>query len=117
MLTKATVIIDDEADLVDLFSEALEPNSFKVCAFTNPLEALNSIEKNPEDYGLVISDFKMPIIDGNELCTKLININPNLKVILMSAYSDVKYDKEKFLFMNKPISITQLIKLVKEHLP
>ena len=117
MLTKATVIIDDEADLVDLFSEALEPYSFMVCAFTNPLEALNSIEKNPEDYGLVISDFKMPIMDGNELCTKLININPNLKVILMSAYSDVKYDKEKFLFMNKPISITQLIKLVKEHLP
>ena len=117
MLTKATVIIDDEADLVDLFSEALELNSFKVCAFTNPLEALNSIEKNPEDYGLVISDFKMPIMDGNELCTKLININPNLKVILMSAYSDVKYDKEKFLFVNKPISITQLIKLVKEHLP
>ena len=116
MLTKATVIIDDEADLVDLFSEALELNSFKVCAFTNPLEALNSIEKNPEDYGLVISDFKMPIMDGNELCTKLININPNLKVILMSAYSDVKYDKEKFLFVNKPISITQLIKLVKEHL-
>ena len=117
MLTKAIVVIDDESDLVNLFSEALKLNSFKVCAFTNPLEALNSIEKNPEDYGFVISDFKMPIMDGNELCTKLININPNLKVILMSAYSDVKYDKEKFLFMNKPISITQLIKLVKEHLP
>ncbi|HEX5187777.1 MAG TPA: response regulator [Nitrososphaeraceae archaeon] len=117
MLTKATVIIDDEADLVDLFSEALKLNSFKVCAFTNPLEALNSIEKNPEEYGLVISDFKMPVMDGNELCMKLVNINPNLKVILMSAYSDIKYDKEKFLFVNKPISITQLIKLVKEHLP
>ena len=117
MLTKATVIIDDEADLVDLFSEALEPNSFKVCAFTNPLEALNSIEKNPEEYGLVICDFKMPVMDGNELCMKLVNINPNLKVILMSAYADVKYDEEKFLFVHKPISIAQLIELVKEHLP
>jgi len=66
--------------------------------FTNPLEALKHIEKSPEEYGLVISDFKMPIIDGNELCTKLIHINPNLKVILMSAYSDVRYDKEKFSF-------------------
>ncbi|HJT84456.1 MAG TPA: hypothetical protein VJ697_08235 [Nitrososphaeraceae archaeon] len=55
----------------------------------------------------------MPVMDGNELCTKLIHINPNLKVILMSAYSDVRYDKEKFLFVNKPISITQLLKLVK----
>jgi DNA-binding NtrC family response regulator len=117
MLTKAIVVIDDEADLVNLFSEALKLNSFKVSAFTNPLEALNHIEKNPEDYGLVISDFKMPEMDGNELCTKLININPNLKVILISAYTDVKYDKEKFLFVNKPISIAQLIELVKEHLP
>ncbi|HET7643495.1 MAG TPA: response regulator [Nitrososphaeraceae archaeon] len=117
MLTKAIVIIDDEADLVNLFSESLKLNNFKVCAFTNPLEALNYIEKNPEDYGLVISDFKMPIMDGNEICTKLIHINPNLKVILMSAYSDVRYDKEKFVFVNKPISIAQLIEIVKKHLP
>ncbi|HJT85393.1 MAG TPA: hypothetical protein VJ697_13010 [Nitrososphaeraceae archaeon] len=45
MITKAIVIIDDEADLVNLFSEALKLNSFKVCAFTNPLEALNHIKK------------------------------------------------------------------------
>ena len=59
----------------------------------------------------------MPVMDGNELCTKLIHINPNLKVILMSAYPDIKYDKEKFLFVNKPISIAQLIEIVKKHLP
>ncbi len=117
MVTKDIVIVDDEADLVALLSEALKLNSFKVCGFTNPLEALNQIEKSPEDYGLVISDFKMPEMDGNELCTKLIHINPDLKVILMSAYEDVKYDKEKFLFVNKPITITQLIELVREHLP
>jgi DNA-binding NtrC family response regulator len=117
MLTKAIVVIDDEADLVNLFSEALKLNSFKVCGFTNPLEALNHIEKNPDDYGLVISDFKMPVMDGNELCTKLIKINPDIKVVLMSAYPDIKYDKEKFLFINKPIPIAQLIKLAKENLP
>ena len=116
MLSKAIAIIDDEADLVNLFSEALKLNSFKVCAFTNPLEALNHIKKCPEDYGLIISDFRMPVMDGNELCTKLIKINPDLKVILMSAYSDVRYDKEKFLFVNKPISVAQLIELVKGNL-
>ncbi|HJT83488.1 MAG TPA: response regulator [Nitrososphaeraceae archaeon] len=116
MLSKAIAIIDDEADLVNLFYEALTLSSFNVYAFTNPLEALNHIKKSPEDYGLIISDFKMPIMDGNELCTKLININPNLKIILMSAYSDIKYDKEKFLFINKPISITRLIEIVQEQL-
>jgi FixJ family two-component response regulator len=59
----------------------------------------------------------MPVIDGNELCSKLMNLNPNLKVILTSAYSDIKYDKKKFVFVNKPISIAQLIELAKEHLP
>ncbi|HET7642991.1 MAG TPA: response regulator [Nitrososphaeraceae archaeon] len=116
MAAKAIAIIDEEADLVNLFSEALKLNHFKVCGFTNPLEALNHIEKNPEQYGLVISDFKMPVMNGNELCTKLININPNFKVILMSAYADVKYDKERFLFVNKPIPIAQLLGLVKEQL-
>ena len=65
---------------------------------------------------MVISDFKMQNMNDNELCTKLIHINSNLKVILMSAYSDVRYDKEKFLFVNKPISIAQLIGLVTEQL-
>ena len=117
MVAKAIAVIDDEADLVYLFSEALKLNNFNVCSFTNPLEALDHIEKNLEQYGLILADFKMPVMDGNELCTKLIHINPNLKIILMSAYADVRYDKEKFLFVNKPISIGQLIELVKENLP
>ena len=58
----------------------------------------------------------MPIMNGNELCTKLINLNPNLKVVLMSAYPDLKYDKEKVLFVSKPISIAWLIELAKEQL-
>jgi DNA-binding NtrC family response regulator len=114
MLTKAIILIDDEADLVNLFTEALQLNSFKVCGFTHPLEALNHVEKNPQDYGLVISDFKMPDMNGNELCTKLLKLNPDLKVILMSAYTDIIYEKEKFYFINKPISITRLLKIINE---
>ncbi|HJT85585.1 MAG TPA: hypothetical protein VJ697_13975 [Nitrososphaeraceae archaeon] len=58
----------------------------------------------------------MPVMNGNELCTKLININSDLKIILMSAFSDIKYEKEKFLFINKPIPIAHLIELVTEQL-
>lgn len=115
MLTKAIILIDDEADLVNLFTEALQLNNFNVCGFTKPLEALNHIEKNSREYGLVISDFKMPDMNGYELCIKLLKLNPNLKVILMSAYDDIKYDTEKFQFINKPILIPQLIKIVKEN--
>ena len=39
VLAKTIAIIDDEADLVNLFEEALEHNGFKVCAFTDPIQA------------------------------------------------------------------------------
>ena len=76
---KAIAIIDDEADLVDLFQEILEGDGFKVCAFTDPIQAYNHIQKNPDDYGLILSDYRMPVMNGNELCTKLMQIKSGLK--------------------------------------
>ena len=80
MLTKAIAIIDDEADLVNLFSEALRLNGFNLCGFTDPLDALVQFERDPVKYGLVICDFKMPIMDGNTLCTELIKHNSEMKI-------------------------------------
>jgi DNA-binding NtrC family response regulator len=116
MAAKAIAIIDDEVDLVNLFHEALKNNGFKVCSFTDSIEAFNYIKRNLNDYGLILSDYRLPSMDGNELCTKLISINPELKVILMSAYDNIKYDSSKFTFIRKPIKISNLITIVKGRL-
>jgi DNA-binding NtrC family response regulator len=79
--TKAIAIIDDEADLVNLYQEILENNGFKVCAFTDPIEAYNHIQKYPYDYSLILSDYRMPIMNGNEFCSKLMRIYSEFKVI------------------------------------
>ena len=92
-MSKAIAIIDDEIDLVTLFREILENEGLQVCTFTDPVEAYNKLKHSLKEYSLVISDYKMPKMNGNELCTKLISINSQLKVILMSAYQDVEYDK------------------------
>ena len=110
---KAIAIIDDEADLVDLFQEILESDGFKVCAFTDPTQAYNHIQKNPNDYGLILSDYRMPVMNGNELCTKLMRINSEFKVILMSAYENIEDDISKFKFMRKPTTIANLLQIVK----
>lgn len=109
---KAIAIIDDEVDLVNLFQEALENNGFKVCAFTDPIQAYNHIQKNPNDYGLILSDYRMPVMNGNELCTKLMRINTGFKVILMSAYENIGEDISKFTFMRKPTTIANLLQIV-----
>ena len=110
---KAIAIIDDEADLVDLFQEILESDGFKVCAFTDPIQAYNHIQKNPNDYDLILSDYRMPVMNGNELCTKLMRINSEFKVILMSAYENIEDDISKFKFMRKPTTIANLLQIVK----
>ena len=110
---KAIAIIDDEADLVDLFQEILESDGFKVCTFTDPIQAYNHIQKNPNDYGLILSDYRMPVMNGNELCTKLMRINSEFKVILMSAYENIEDDISKFKFMRKPTTIANLLQIVK----
>jgi len=46
-LTKAIAVVDDEIDLVNLFSEALKINGYDVCTFTDPIEALNHIGSIP----------------------------------------------------------------------
>ena len=110
---KTIAIIDDEADLVDLFQEILESDGFKVCAFTDPIQAYNYIQKYPNDYDLILSDYRMPVMNGNELCTKLMRINSEFKVILMSAYENIEDDISKFKFMRKPTTIANLLQIVK----
>lgn len=116
MSAKAIIIIDDDVDLVNLFKEALELNELNVCAFTDPLEALNHIENNPELYSLVISDYRMPSMNGLELCTKLVNLYPKLSIILMSAYITLEFDIPQFTCIRKPITIPRLLKTVNDSL-
>ena len=113
---KTIAIIDDEADLVNLFQEALENNGFKVCAFTDPIQAFNTLEKKIQEYGLILSDFRMPNLNGYELCTKLVLLNPELEVILMSAYDIMECDTSKFTIVKKPILIAQLLQIVRDSL-
>jgi DNA-binding NtrC family response regulator len=116
MVTKAIALIDDEVDLVDLFQEILESDGYKVCAFIDPIQAFNTLEKKIQEYGLILSDFRMPNLNGYELCTKLRQLNPKLEVILMSAYDTIEYDTSKFTIVKKPILIAQLLQIVRASL-
>lgn len=116
MIAKAIAIIDDEVDLVELFQEALENNGFKVSTFIDPIQAFNTLEKIIQELGLILSDFRMPNLNGYELCTKLTQLNPELEVIIMSAYDTLECDTSRFTFIKKPILIAQLLQIVRNSL-
>ena len=117
-------IVDDELDITQLYQDAIygHINRISVVCFNNPVTALEHFIENKKDYALVISDLRMPNLNGLDLLSKIKMINPNVRTILVSAY-EVKEDKvfQKYmkdgtidLFIEKPIPIDWLRQKVRE---
>jgi DNA-binding NtrC family response regulator len=56
----------------------------------------------------------MPKLNGHDLCTKLKQLNPELEIILMSAYDTIECNTSKFMVIKKPILIAQLLQIVED---
>jgi DNA-binding NtrC family response regulator len=113
MFTKSIAIIDDDPDLLNIFSEALKMSGYDVSSFTDPLLAYEHIKENPNKYSLLIIDDKMPNISGLFMGTKLLEINPKLNVIILSDFVNLKCNY-KFNILKKRVSISKLIDAVNE---
>lgn len=74
-------IVDDDLDIVLLFHNALKSISgFTIFTFTDPIMALEHFQVNEYAYVLVISDYKMPGLDGMEFLRKIKDLNTSLKL-------------------------------------
>src|SRR5919197_3704415 len=84
---KSILAIDDEFDVVNFIKEALEmQDGFKVCTFTKPSTALEHFISHSRDYDIIISDIRMPGMNGYEFVKHVKERNPKVKVVLMSAF-------------------------------
>ncbi|MGI8718977.1 MAG: response regulator [Nitrososphaeraceae archaeon] len=119
-------IIDDELDITQLYQDAIygHINGISIVCFNNPVTALDHFIENKNDYALVISDLRMPNLNGLDLLSKIKMLNSNVRTILVSAY-EVKEDEvfQKYmkegtidLFIQKPIPIDWLRQKVREQL-
>jgi len=117
-------IIDDELDITQLYQDAIygHVSGMSVVCFNNPVTAFEHFKDNKQDYVLVISDLRMPNLNGLDLLEKVKMLNSNVRTILVSAYEvnqdEVfqKYTKEGIidLFIAKPIPIDWLRQKVRE---
>lgn len=125
MVAKAGAIgvIDDEWDIVQLYRDAILASGFTVYAFTNPLIALEHFRVNSNSYALIISDLRMPGVDGIGLIKKVKEINPDIRTLLITAF-DVedrvfhRYKKENLIdgILQKPIIMKNLVTEVENQL-
>jgi DNA-binding NtrC family response regulator len=109
------LVVDDDPDIVQVLKLGLLKNGFMIEAFTDPQEALQGFKSDAESYCLVLSDVRMPSLSGIQLSRKLKAINPNVKVILMTAFEIRDNEFSKVFpstqvdgFVQKPIGIKDL---------
>jgi len=79
------LIVDDEKNMCDYLSIILEKEGFSVSASNQAKEALSMLESHPFD--LVIADVKMKGMDGIEMLGRIKKIDPDIPVVIMTAYS------------------------------
>ena len=120
--TLTILLIDDDSSISFLFTQYLRSAGMVVDSFTDPEKAL--IHFTESDYGhydLVITDIRMPRINGFELYQQLKTLDPNLQIIFVTAL-DIAQEIITLLpevklsqFLTKPINPNVLINSVKEH--
>ena len=79
MFKKSIAIIDDDPDLLNLFSEALQMSGYDVSSFTDSLLAYQHIQENPDKYSLVIVDEKLFNLNGLFSSTKTLGSKSKTK--------------------------------------
>ncbi len=112
------LLVDDETEFVETFSERLELRDLEISKAFNGEEALQVLETN-RTIELVILDVKMPGMDGIETLTEIKKKYPLVEVIMLSGHADVEsaidgMKQGAFDYLMKPCDIDQMIAKVTE---
>jgi len=107
------LIIDDEPDMLKLLSMILrEKTSYEITTTNNPIEAVELAKQGGFD--LVISDLKMPGLDGLEIIDAVKKVDVDTPVIIITAFASVESASEAiqkggFDFITKPFRKEQIL--------
>jgi DNA-binding NtrC family response regulator len=112
------MVVDDERDILSIIKRGLESkNRFQVETFIDAESALESLKENPDDYyDLVLTDIRMPKINGFELYRRIKDSNPHMKIVFITAFEINKEEFSKVIpsldvidFISKPVSMSTLM--------
>jgi hypothetical protein len=85
------LVVDDQQLIVDMERKMLERLGYHVTARTSSTEALEAFRMQPDKFNMVITDMTMPNMRGDQLAEKMIEIRPDIPVILCTGFSEMKW--------------------------
>ena len=113
--TAKILVVEDDPDIRSILARFLGRRGFAVITAENGAEALDTLDREPFD--LVLSDVRMPRMDGIELLRAVRQRDPEIQLVLMTAYSTVRDAVEAIQggaadYVEKPIDFRRLERVV-----
>ncbi len=113
---KRILIVEDKKEVVDYLASVLEAHNYIVKVAYDGEEALN-IFREEDGIDLIITDVMMPKMNGYELYKNIIQLQPDMKFIFITGYSDNILDKnfidsEDVIILHKPFKPKELLNLI-----
>jgi len=117
--TETILIAEDESSLRKYVSDVLKSLGYKVLEAGDGEEALRISGEHEDVIHLLLTDFIMPGINGRELADTLQQDRPNMKVIIMSGYTDDVIAQHGVLedginFLQKPVTVIKMASKIRE---
>ncbi len=113
------LFIDDEKMLARMAETMLQRLGYSVTARTSSLEALTTFQNQPDAFDLVITDYSMPGMGGIDLARRMLQIRPQLPIILCTGFSStISEEKARVAgikgFAMKPVAMKELSSLIRK---
>jgi two-component system cell cycle response regulator CpdR len=84
------LLAEDDKSLRLVIAEVLKEAGLKVAEAADGVEALALLRKHPQPMTLLITDIRMPEMDGYELAEAAITLNPDIKMLMLTGYPEMR---------------------------
>lgn len=116
-MKKKILLVDDEKNILKVMSASLKKEGYEVETVSSGEEAIGRIGTNR--YGLVITDYKLPGLNGLDLLQELKGKNPDLPIIILTAYGTIEKAVEAMKkgasnYLTKPLNLEELTLVVRD---
>lgn len=113
------MVVDDEHDILHILRSGLARYGHKIMTFSDPLLALKEFTLNHSDYQLILTDLRMPALSGIELAKKAREIDPEIKLMIMTAFELSSYELSHDLpyiraedLLRKPLALSNICQVI-----
>jgi PAS domain S-box-containing protein len=116
--TERILIVDDERSISSILERNLSRLGYHVTAMTDPDKALALFSNDPDAFDIIISDMTMPGMTGDKMAGRMMEIRPDIPVILTTGYTDIITPSQAMengiaAFLMKPLSIEDITRTIR----